>query len=404
MSDAGYFATELTIRLFSGRLKRYCQLAGGRLKRNGKNFNLHIGRKKKGDSLAAFVRDDEGNILAASDFRYSFDASILTTLEDSVGKNVHRNAGLIRRFGSVLFESVFQRAVLTCYQLLRRTPVRIKLVLEGNDAELRRIPWEFLFDGEHFLSAAPGMTMTRVLEGTLRSRKKRITGGLKMLSIVSNPLDLPEYYHPRVEEERGFIRQALPPAYASGRMEMDFLDSASLLSIEERLRVKDCHIFHFTGHGIYSQKERRGYLLLEDDLGTATRVDIETFSGLLSRHSCLRLAVLSCCQTTIAVGHRVLGDLPALLLEKGISAAIAMQYSVTDRSAAHLEKEFYAGICDGLPIDRALTNARRALLAQGDEGLVDFGTPVLYSDAPDCLRSVRQRPLPEKSGTDRPAL
>jgi CHAT domain-containing protein len=363
----------------------------------GKNFNLCIRRKKTGDSLVAIVRDDAGNILAASEFRYPFDASILTTIEDSVGKNIHRNAALIRRFGNDLFDAVFKRAVLTCYQLLRRAPLRIKLDLERNDVELLRIPWEFMFDGEHFLSARPGMSMTRVVKGIRRRKKKNITGRLKMLTVISSPLDLPEYYHPRVEAERQIIRQALPRTYAPDRMEMDFLEKASIVNIEKRLREEDCHVLHFTGHGIYSQKNRRCYLLLEDDLGTAERVDLDAFSVLLSRHSSLRLVMLSCCQTTIAVGHRVLGELPALLLEKGIPAAIAMQYSVTDRSAAHLEKEFHTGICNGLPIDRALSNARRALLASGNAGLVDFGTPVLYSDAPDCLRMIRQRPHSRKS-------
>jgi CHAT domain-containing protein len=355
-----------------------------------KNFNLCIERKAAGNSFAAVIRDDERNMLAASDFRYEFDPSILTTLEDSVGKNIHRNAGQIRGFGSSLFDAVFKRAVFTCYQLLRNANIRMKLRFDRNEPELLRIPWEFMFDGEHFLSASPGMTITRVLEGTPRTKKKKVTAKLKMLTVVSSPVDLPEYYHPQIEKEREILRQALCCAYASDRMEMDFLEKASLRNIRERLLEEDCHILHFTGHGIYSQKEHRCYLLLEDDFGAASRVDHDTFAGLLSGQPSLRLVVLSGCQTTIAVGHRVLGDLPALLLAKKIPAAVTMQYSVTDRSAADLEREFYTGISDGLPIDLALTNARRALLANGKEGLVDFGTPILYTDAPDCLRTARR--------------
>ena len=84
------------------------------------------------------------------------------------------------------------------------------------------------------------------------------------------------------------------------------------------------------------------------------------------------------------MGHRVLGELPALLLTKNIPAVIAMQYSVTDRSAMDLARTFYSGIGKGLPLDLVLTKARRALLASRNEGMVDFGTPVLYGD-PDCL-------------------
>ena len=82
--------------------------------------------------------------------------------------------------------------------------------------------------------------------------------------------------------------------------------------------------------------------------------------------------------------HRVLGELPALLLTKNIPAVIAMQHSVTDRSAINLARTFYPGIGKGLPLDRSLTNTRRALLSGKNEGMVDFGTPVLYGE-PDRL-------------------
>ena len=101
-------------------------------------------------------------------------------------------------------------------------------------------------------------------------------------------------------------------------------------------------------------------------------------------HQSLRLVVLSGCQTALSVGHRVMGCLPPPLLAKNIPAVIAMQYSVTDRSAMALARTFYTGIGEGFPLDLALTNARRALLAGRNEGMVDFGTPVLYGE-PDCL-------------------
>ncbi len=356
-----------------------------------KNFNLCIERKTAEDSFTAVVRDDETNILAASEFRYRLDASVLTTLEDSVGKNIHRNAELIKGFGSRLFDAVFKGAVSACYQSLRNADIRMKLRFEKNERELLRIPWEFLFDGEHFLSAGRSMTMTRVLEGAPCRKKKKIEGRLKMLTVVSSPLDLPEVYHPHVEKERGIIRRALSFAHAPEMIEMDFLDKASIGNIRKRLKEGKYHILHFTGHGIYSRREQQCYVLLEDEFAGARRVDNDTFADLLSKQPSLRLVVLSGFQTTIAVGHRVLGDIPALLLLKRIPAAIAMQYSVTGRSAANLKREFYARICDGSSIDLALTSARRALLAAGNEGLVDFGTPVLYSDEADCLLTGKKR-------------
>ncbi len=211
-------------------------------------------------------------------------------------------------------------------------------------------------------------------------------GKLKMLIVISSPLDLPDYYHPHIEKERMIIRQAVSSSQASDTIEIDFIERASAGNIRERLRKEEYHILHFTGHGIYSQRDHVCYLLLEDKFGSAKRVDTGTAADLLSGHGSLRLVVLSGCQTAMAVGHRVLADLPVPLLLKKIPAVIAMQYSVTDESAMDLAREFYTGIRNGLSLDLALTGARRALLENGKQGPGDFGTPILYSDEPDCLR------------------
>ncbi len=102
-------------------------------------------------------------------------ASILTMLEDSMGANVKENVKQIRKFGSSLFSSVFQGPVLDCFQSQRNDHVRLRLYFQKEQDELLRIPWEFMFDGRHFLAASPKMTVTRALEG-LSCRKKKPVG------------------------------------------------------------------------------------------------------------------------------------------------------------------------------------------------------------------------------------
>jgi CHAT domain-containing protein len=168
-------------------------------------------------------------------------------------------------------------------------------------------------------------------------------------------------------------------------MEIDFLERSTVGNIAQRLKNEEYHILHLTCHGIYSQKEHMCYLLFEDDLGNTERIDSETLAALLARHKSLRLVVLTGCHTVLAVGHRVLGELPLSLLVKDIPAVIVMQYSVTDRSAVAVARQLFAGICRGLPLDFALTNTRIALFRAGHEGCVDFGSPILYNNNPDCL-------------------
>jgi CHAT domain-containing protein len=349
-----------------------------------KNFNLHIEKASGENSFVSSVRDENNTVLATNGFHYENNASILTMLEDTMGANVKENVKHIRKFGSSLFNSVFQGPVLDCFQSQRDDHIRLRLYFQMEQSDLLRIPWEFMFDGRHFLAASPKMTLTRALQGLSCGKKKPVGHKLRMLGVISNPLDLPGSHRLQTGKERLLIHQAFDSAYVSDRIEIDFLDKASIRNIREALDKEEYHILHFTGHGIYSRQERTCYLLLEDDFGSTIRVDIETMADLLSRHQSLRLVVLSGCQTALSVGHRVLGELPALLLTKKFPAVIAMQYSVTDRSAMDLARTFYTGIGEGLPLDLALTNARRALLSSRNEGMVDFGTPALYGE-PDCL-------------------
>jgi len=354
------------------------------MNRTVKNFNLHIEKTSGKNSFLSSVRDENNTVLATNSFQYEINASILTMLEDTMGANVKENVKHIRKFGNSLFSSVFQGPVLDCFQSQRDEPIRLRLYFQKEQPDLLRIPWEFMFDGRHFLAASPKMTLTRALEGLSCRQTKPVGHKLRMLGVISSPIDLPGSHRLQTGKERMIIHQAVDSAYVSDRIEIDFLDKASIQNIQETLAKEEYHILHFTGHGIYSRQERTCYLLLEDDFGSAMRVDNDTVADLLSRHQSLRLVVLSGCQTALAAGHRVLGELPALLLTKNIPAVIAMQYSVTDRSAMDLARTFYTGIGEGLPLDLALTRARRALLASRNEGMVDFGTPVLYGD-PDCL-------------------
>ena len=348
-----------------------------------RNFNLHI-EKTSDNSFVASVRDEKNIVLASNRFQYEVSASILTMLEDSMGANVKENVKQIRRFGKSLFSSVFQGPVLDFFQSEREDHIRLRLYFLKEQPELLRIPWEFMFDGRHFLAASPKMTVTRALEGLSCTKKRSVGRKLRMLGVISSPLDLPGSHRPHASKERMFIHQAVDSSYVADRIEIDFLDKASIRNIQEVLDKKEYHILHFTGHGIYSRQENTCYLLLEDEFGGAMRVGNDTVAELLSRHQPLRLVVLCGCQTALAAGHRVLGSLPLPLLANNIPAVIAMQYSVTDRSAMDLARTLYTGLGEGLPLDLALTNARRTLLSAKNEGTVDFGTPVLYGD-PDCL-------------------
>lgn len=69
------------------------------------------------------------------------------------------------------------------------------------------------------------------------------------------------------------------------------------------------------------------------------------------------------------------------LIQQGLPAVVAMQYEITDDAAIIFAHEFYGAIADGYPLEAALAEARGAIRDAGN--LTEWGTPVLYSRAPD---------------------
>jgi tetratricopeptide (TPR) repeat protein len=352
------------------------------------NLNLHISKSSKKNGLETVVKDGSGNAVAEHSSQLYADPYLLSTLEDSVGKDVKKTSEVIQKFGLGLYHAVFGGEVLGYYKSLLNNPadIHLKLVFKHNEPDLLRLPWEFLFDGTNFLSAYPRLTMLRALDGVPLIMRTPIEGKIRILVIVSSPLDLPESMRLQFEQEQLFIYQALDRLDAQNKVEIEFLEEASLKNIQDELDDKEYHILHYSGHGDYSDKEDAAYLLLEDDTGKKSRlVDNKTFAGLLAGYNSLRLVFLSGCQTAKTSGRRALSDLATPLLLSGVPAVVAMQYSVTDGSAMDLAKKFYTEIGNGIPVDLALTRARKELSLSESFGQVEFGTPVLFSSDPDCL-------------------
>jgi len=295
---------------------------------------------------------------------------------------------------------VFAGKILDYYKshIKDKEHIRLKFFFKKDEPELLRIPWEFMLDGDNFLSALPSVSLLRVIEGIPDKKIEKIKGKIKMLAIVSSPLDLKLHQRLQIEREQMLILQAVDRAVAANRMEIEFEDEASLRNIQGRLEEDEYHIIHYTGHGEYSYQDDKGYLLLEDDSGNSREVDNETIAHLLAGYSSLRLVVLSGCQTAKTSGMEAFRDLSTPLLHKGIPAVISMQYSIADESAMNLAKKLYTEISEEIPIDIALTRARKELLLNERAGAVDFATPVLYTDNPDCLCIEDIQPQAEVEG------
>jgi hypothetical protein len=300
----------------------------------------------------------------------------------SVGSPEMRAA---QTFGSRLFDTVFGGEVRACFRSSfdqasqQGKGLRIRLRIKDVPG-LLDLPWEYLYHSSlnRFLSLSNETPLVRYLDMPEFIRPLKVKPPLKVLVMISSPTD---YVQLDVEREWAALNEALANLQEAGLITLERLESATLTALQRRLRLGDCHIFHFIGHGAFDQPTQDGVLILEGEEQRGRLISGHYLGTLLHDHRPLRLAVLNACEGGRTSRLDPFSGVAQSLVQQGIPAVIAMQFEVTDEAAITLAHEFYAAIADGLPIDGALAEARKAVFAHGND--VEWGTPVLYLRSPD---------------------
>ncbi|MEJ2560152.1 MAG: CHAT domain-containing protein, partial [Anaerolineae bacterium] len=275
----------------------------------------------------------------------------------------------IKQFGSELFDTLFQGAILALYHQCLEDIVQardtslshlrgLRIILDLQDAPyLIHIPWEFLYDAEanQFLCLDPRTPVVRLLCQGARFSQVEPSLRCFLLSAAAPP----EAQQPlrEAEEEIKEIQKILRDSrnievkghFPSARAD-DLLD----------IMKEGYHIVHFTGHGLEDQ-------LVFDD----RRLSDEQIRSIFTTNPALRLVVINAC----LAGQKV----TEALARSGIPAIIGFQFEITDKSGRVFAQEFYKNLAAGYPLEASLHRGRVALLTE----LPDFewAGPVLYLQA-----------------------
>ena len=143
--------------------------------------------------------------------------------------------------------------------------------------------------------------------------------------------------------------------------------------------MHEYHVLHFIGHGIYDEDAQDGVF---EGTNQKTRLVTGRDLGLMIRgHRSLRLVVLNTCEGARMARDDPFGGVAQALVRQGIPAVISMQFEISDLAALVFSKSFYQAIADGLPVDLAMVEARKAMFADGNE--IEWATPVLHLRSPD---------------------
>ena len=290
----------------------------------------------------------------------------------------------LKDFGGKLYSAVFQDELrdmlLRSLSLTRERGVGLRLRLRLTDTpELAELPWEFLYDPRlnRFLAQSRRTPLVRYLDLPDPPHPLGVEGPLRLLVMISSPRDWPPL---DVEQEWGVLTGALARRQEEGRVIVERL-TANMSTLRQRLRREEFHVFHFVGHGRYRPDWGDGVLVMEGRNGRPHEVTGEELGSLLNEYDSTRLAVLNACEGARSGASDPFAGMAQSLIQQGLPAVVAMQFEITDAAAIIFARELYGAIADGYPVEGALAEARGAIRDEGN--LTEWGTPVLYSRAPD---------------------
>ena len=197
------------------------------------NFDLHFSAAKNSFSVTAH---HDGKKAAHN--KFEFPISPVTVAVDlaniNPGSAVETRA-LIERIGAQLGETLFAGPILKSFQNAKQDnqPLTVRLRFDKSASALTLLPWEFLRYGDTYLAAANDYRLYRMPLGISEEPNLHpMPEKVRMLVVISSPLDLEENQRLMVEQEKEVLLRALDRAIARGQIEVDFEDEPSLENLQ----------------------------------------------------------------------------------------------------------------------------------------------------------------------------
>jgi len=287
--------------------------------------------------------------------------------------------------GERLFEILFADQPLrdAWTKVLGQYPKRrIHLRLDTTAPELHALPWELLHDGNTFLAAHANTPFSRYLPLAIATGDLITERPIRVLVAIANPADLDVYNLASlaIDTERANLSAAF--AGLEQHFELEFLEPPITLNhLADALRR--CHILHFVGHGVFSQRQQQATLYLQDEAGNTQVVTESELTNMLRRQSQAdlpQLVVLATCQSATRSTLDAFAGLGPRLVQSGVPAVVAMQEVVAIETARAFTHAFYATLTECGLVDVALNAARSQLLTAGCS---DAAIPVLFMRLPN---------------------
>ncbi len=357
------------------------------------DFEVEIGRGLGQEYPMAVIRSPAGE--ARETMRFPFDELALENQLGALQIALLRSGGARRQvlspeektvqgFGRALFDALLSGEARSRFDMscasARQQGRGLRLKLRIQPPELARLPWEFLYDPRQaeYVCLSRDTPVVRYLELPQPIQPLTVTPPLRILGMVASPRDLPPL---NVDREKQRLEAAIAELRADKLIDLTWLQGQTWRDLQRAMRGGPWHIFHFIGHGGFDANADEGLIALTDDHGFTHRLMATELGRLLADHHSLRLALLNSCEGARGSQHDIFSSTAAIVVRRGLPAVLAMQYEITDRAAIEFSRAFYEALADGLPVDAAVAEARKAV-SLAVANTVEWGTPVLYMRAP----------------------
>jgi hypothetical protein len=328
--------------------------------------------------------------------RFPFDTLALQNQLQGVEIAVLRSGGTRRdvapveelgvtEFGRQLFEALLTDTVRETFRRSRDRArasgrgLRLRLRIEA--PELAALPWEYLYDPAEsdYVCLSADTPLIRYLEFDRPPEPLTVRPPLSILGLIASPIDRPTL---DVEREKQRVEVATAGLRDAGLLKLTWLRGSTWRDLQRTMRQGQFHIFHFVGHGGFDATRDEGVIALTDDGGRTELLSATQLGRLLADHQSLRMVVLNSCLGAKASATDIFSSTASVLVRRGVSAVVGMQYEISDRAAVEFARSLYEAMADGMPIDAAVTEARKAISMSASNSM-EWGTPVLHMRSPD---------------------
>lgn len=264
--------------------------------------------------------------------------------------------------------SLFNRALGLATGQRQSLPVELRFGA-GCDA-VAALPWELLRYEGRFLVADTSIALSRYPEGLLPPTLALADLPLRVLLVLSEPLDASPIFP---QQARAQLLHGLRALDEEGAVIVDLLQPPTFDTLVEAVRNGHYHLLIFYGHGVHGPDG--GQLLFEDNYGAGALIRA-TDLGAALRNTAVRLVVLGACQSATVGEGSIWQGTAAALVQAGVPLALGMQVSMRVDAAQSFLRQFALSLAAGKPIIDAVADGRVPLI-QRRYGESWF-TPALY--------------------------